>query len=123
MARPARVSQLSRRSWLLAGLGVAAPGFLRGESLGVTWDGDNLYITAPELRFLSGKPLAKLKNADLVFFISQLTLFTDRFQTVYRRAPERFVVSYDLWEERFSVTVLSNERRRASRPTAESAEA
>ena len=120
MARSARVSQLSRRNWLLAGLGIAVPGFLRGEPLGVTWDGDNLHISAPELHFLNGKPLERLKNADLVFFVSQLTLYTDRFQTVYRRAPERFVVSYDVWEESFSVSMLSNDRRRASLPNAES---
>jgi hypothetical protein len=122
MARPARVFQLSRRSWLLAGIGVAVPGLLRGEPLRVTWDGDDLHIADPELHFLSGKPLERLKNADTVFFVSQLTLYTDRFQTVYRRVPDRFVVSYDLWEEKFSVTILSNERRRASFLTVESAQ-
>ncbi len=123
MARPARECGLSRRSWLLAGLGVCVPGLLGGERLNVIWDGDNLHISAPELRFLSGKPLERLKNADSVLFLSQLALSTDRFQTIYRRVPDRFVVSYDLWEEKFSVTILSNERRRASLLTAESAEA
>ena len=123
MAGPARVSQLSRRGWLLASLGVAVSGRLRGETLGVTWDGDNLHVSAPQLQFLTGKPLQRLKNADTVFFLSQLTLFTDPFQTAYRRAPDRFVVSYDIWEEKFSVTILSNERRRVSNLSAEGAQA
>ncbi|HZT30280.1 MAG TPA: hypothetical protein VFA33_10380 [Bryobacteraceae bacterium] len=96
---------------------------LGGEPLGVTWDGDDLHISAPQLRFLAGKPLERLKNGASVFFVSQLTLFTDRFQTVLRRAPERFVVSYDVWEEKYSVAKLAGERRLVSHLTAEAAEA
>jgi len=107
MADSPRNTQISRRSWLLAGL--AAPLFrLRGaETIAVTFDGDNLHVTAPAFHFLTGKPLTRLKNGSTVVFLTQLTIFSDPFVTVLKRAPvERFVVSYDIWsEDRFSVTI------------------
>lgn len=88
--------------------GLAIPVFrLRGaEGLSVSFDGDNLHVTAPGLHFLTGKPLSRLKDADTVTFLSQMTLFSDERGTIFRRGlPERMVVSYDLWEERFAVTI------------------
>ena len=62
MAEPSRGLQISRRCWLLAGL--AAPLFrARGaETLTVTFDGDNLHVSSPDLHFLTGKPLERLKD-------------------------------------------------------------
>ncbi len=126
MAATTRES-VSRRGWLLAGLAVPvsrAAAFLADmPQLGVTWDGDNLHVTAPRLHFLSGKPLERLKNGGTVVFLSQLTIFTDGRATVMRRSPERLVLSYDLWEEKFSVTRLGSTSRSASRLTAPAAEA
>jgi hypothetical protein len=75
------------------------------DSLGVTFDGDNLHVSAPNLHFLTGKPLQRLKDGATVVYLSQLTLFRDRWVTPLRRTPiERFLVSYDvLAEDRFSV--------------------
>jgi hypothetical protein len=56
-----------------------------------------------------------------VVFLSQLTLFTENRDVAIRRAPVRFVVSYDLWEEKFSVTQLGSIPR--STPHVLSAEA
>jgi hypothetical protein len=106
MPPPARGSQISRRSWLLAG--VAVPLFpARGaQPIDVTFDGDNLHVSAPSLHFLTGKPLERLKDAATVVFLSQLTLLSENRDVAIRRVPVRFVVSYDLWEEKFSVTQL-----------------
>jgi len=107
MADSPRNGQISRRSWLLAGL--AVPLFrLRGaEPINVSFDGDNLHVTAPAFHFLTGKALTRLKNGSTVVFLTQLTIYSDPFVTVLKRAPvERFVVSYDIWsEDRFSVTI------------------
>jgi hypothetical protein len=46
-----------------------------------------------------------------VVFLSQLTLFSENRDVAIRRVPERFVVSYDLWEEKFSVTQLGSTTR------------
>ncbi len=115
MPLPARGWQISRRSWLLAGL--TAPLFpARGaQPIEVTFDGDNLHVSAPSLHFLTGKPLERLKDAATVVFVSQLTLFSENRDVAIRRVPERFVVSYDLWEEKFSVTQLGSTPRSTPR--------
>ena len=123
MAPYARTNRISRRSWLLAGL--AGPLFRAwgAEQLGVTFDGDNLHVAAPGLHFLIGKPLARLRNADTVVFVSQLTLLSDNRGTVFRQpARERLIVSYDLWEERFAVTIPGAPVRTLSHLTAAQAE-
>ena len=114
MPPPARGSQISRRSWLLAG--VAVPVFpARGEQpIEATFDGDNLHVSAPSLHFLTGKPLERLKDASTVVFLCQLTLLGENRDNAIRRVPNRFVVSYDLWEERFSVTQLGSAPRSTS---------
>lgn len=108
MSEPSRGSRISRRSWLLAGL--AAPLFRAraADNLAVSFDGDNLHIASPDLHFLAGKPLARLKDGGTVVFFGRLTLFRDPFVTPFRRVDARFVVSYDIWSEkeaRFAVTV------------------
>lgn len=115
MPPPARVSEISRRSWLLAGLVVPLSPARGAQPIDVTFDGDNLHVSAPSLHFLTGKPLARLKDAATVVFLSQLTLFSENHDTVLRRVPDRFVVSYDLWEEKFSVTQLGGTPRSTPR--------
>jgi hypothetical protein len=128
MAAEWRDLRISRRRWLLAGLALPvsrAAGYLLADSLslGVTWDGDNLHVSAPRLHFLTGKPLERLKDGASVVFLSQLTLFTDSRATVLRRVPDRLVLSYDLWEEKFSVTRLGVAGRTRSHLSADAAEA
>lgn len=104
--------QFSRRSWLFAGLAVPLFRLRAADGLSVTYDGDNLRVSAPALHFLTGKPLTRLKNGSTVVFLSQLTLFSDAFVTPFRRSPvERFVISYDIWsEDKFSVTIPGEAR-------------
>ena len=111
MPLPARRWQISRRSWLLAGLTVPVFPARGAPPIDVTFDGDNLHVSAPSLHFLTGKPLERLKDAATVVFLSQLTLFAENHDMAIRRVPERFVVSYDLWEEKFSVTQLGSSPR------------
>ena len=122
-----RVKTISRRSWLLAGLGLslsrlkaAVPG---PDQLSIVWEGDDLRVTAPQLHFLTGKPLERLKDGSSVVFLTQLTLAADDASNVLRRTPERFVFSYDLWEEKFSVSKLGLTKRMASHLSASAAEA
>ncbi|HUI82262.1 MAG TPA: hypothetical protein VLY24_30275 [Bryobacteraceae bacterium] len=113
MAQFAR-EKMSRRSWLLAGLTIPLFRARANENLSVIFDGDTLRVSAPQLHFLSGKSLARLKDANTVVFLSQLTIFGDDHSTVFRRALERLTISYDIWEEKFQV-VLAVDRRSASR--------
>ncbi len=71
-------------------------------------------VSAPQFNFLKeGPALLRLKNGTPVAYDFHLALWVGSKSTVYRRSFERFVVSYDLWEEKFSVTGL-----RTPRPTA-----
>jgi hypothetical protein len=121
MAQFAR-DKISRRSWLLAGLGTVLFRAQAADDLYVVFDGDTLRVAAPQLHFLAGKTLARLKDANTVVFLSQLTIFGDDHGTVFRRAPERLTISYDIWEEKFQV-VLAVDGRSASRLSLAGAEA
>lgn len=104
--------------------GLTVP-LLRARTAGallVSFDGDNLHVAAPQLHFLSGRPLNRLHDGATVVFISQLTIFHDNRGTVWRHAPERLTVSYDLWQEKFSV-ILGTTNHRVTGLTASSAEA
>ena len=122
MAQLARDERISRRSWLLAGLAIPLSRVRAAELLNVSFDGDNLRVGAPGLHFLTGKPLERLKDASTVTFLSQLTLFSDARGTVMKRVPERLVVSYDLWEEKFSVTIPGGSKRHIPNVSAAEAE-
>lgn len=124
MARPARGIEISRRGWLLASFAVPVFPARSADSLAVTFDGDSLHVSAPGLHFLTGKPLARMKEGASVVYLIELTLFSDRGITVIRRTPvERFVVSYDIWgEDKFSVTMPGRPPRSASSLSVSAAE-
>ena len=90
--------------------------------LAVRAAGDVLKISAPNFHFLTGKPLARIRDGNAVAFDFQLSVLADNKVSVLRRGFERFVISYDLWEERFSVTRMRTSQASASRLTAEAAE-
>jgi hypothetical protein len=121
MALHAR-DRISRRSWLLAGLAIPLCRAWAEPVLRVTSDGDNLHVAAPQLHFLTGRPLDRLKDGNIVVFLSQLTLFReDRITLIRPPKYERITVSYDLWEEKFQAG-MAVDRRSASRLTLEEAE-
>ncbi|HTS66827.1 MAG TPA: hypothetical protein VMH28_32610 [Candidatus Acidoferrales bacterium] len=111
MTPRARETFVSRRSWLMAGLTVCLSSAFEDQPLQVRYDGDTLRVTAPSLHFLTGKALERLKDGDAVAYMANLELLNDSRTMTLRQQKGRFVVSYALWEERFSVTQL------ASRPS------
>jgi hypothetical protein len=73
--------------------------------LQVHLDGDFLHVTAPHLNFLNGKALERLKDGASVAFIGQLSITSNPSAVVDEgRSVARFALSYDIWEERFSVS-------------------
>lgn len=78
------------------------------DSLGVFLDGDYLRVSLPHVDFLKGKPLQRLQDGASVVFDGQLTISTSPNSLVpVARAVARFALSYDIWEERFSVTKIT----------------
>jgi hypothetical protein len=92
------------------------------ETLTPRWVGEQLLVSAPNLHFLTGKSLERLRNGASVPFDFQLSVSAGRGNPALQRALERFVVSYDVWEERFRVVELRGRRGR-SHLTAAAAEA
>ena len=117
------MGKVTRRWWLMASLGAPFSLGLSAQPLRVRLDGDDLRIAAPQLRFLTDKPLEKLKDGASVVFLAQLSISTEVNAPAIKRAVDRFVVSYDLWEETFSVTQTGVERGTASHLSQEAAEA
>jgi len=105
MKTPAWDRGISRRSWLLAGITAPLFSARAADSLNVRYDGDVLHVAPPNVHFLAGKPLERLKDGAAVAYVGQLDLLNEARVSV-RQQRTRFVVSYALWEEKFSVTQL-----------------
>ncbi|MBV8817372.1 MAG: hypothetical protein JO022_03380 [Acidobacteriaceae bacterium] len=83
------------------------------ETLTPRWVSDQLLVSAPKLHFISGKSLERLRNGATVPFDFQLSISAGRGNPALQRALERFVVSYDVWEEKFRVIELRGRKSRA----------
>ncbi|MGA2215028.1 MAG: hypothetical protein ABSH31_17275 [Bryobacteraceae bacterium] len=82
----------------------------------------DLRVTASNLHFLSGKSLSRLHDGAAVPFDFQLIITSGSKNNVVARALERFVVSYDVWEEKFSVVRVRDFRKSGMRLSAHGAE-
>ena len=109
---------MTRRRWLAvitstAVIEMALPALAVGTSqqLGVRLEGDYLRIAAPHFSFLSGKALERLKEGASVAFLGQVSISTNP-NSVDARSLARFALSYDIWEEKFSVTKIGADSRR-----------
>lgn len=76
---------------------------------------EDIFLVAPEFHFLTGRALDQLRDGHSIGFEFQLALATQARGAAFRKSVERFLVSYDLWEERFAVM----RARRGSRPVAD----
>jgi hypothetical protein len=122
MQHPKREKGISRRSWLLAGF--TLPLFrLRGaDSLNARYDGDTIHVAPLNVHFISGKTMERLKDGAAVAFVGHLDLLNESRVPVAQKSA-RFVVSYALWEEKYSVTQLGKTPRTADGLSAAGAEA
>jgi hypothetical protein len=113
---------VTRRVWLVAGISAPLGWSLAAPRLLIRRDAEHLRISAPQIRFLNGKALEQLKNGSNVSFLLQISLFTSE-TAVLSRKVDRFVVSYDLWEEKFSATRLGPPPQTAGRMNVAATEA
>jgi hypothetical protein len=86
----------------------------RGDSLKVGLRDGLVVVDVPRMDLFRGSILTQLKNGKAVAFDFHLALWTGSKTNIRRRAFERFVVSYDLWEEKFAVTNLRKPRANAA---------
>ena len=114
------------KRWLMAATTVAfcAIGLSYAvEALAPRFNGDRLQVAAPGIHFLTGKALERLHDGAPVSFAFQLTLSTIPRSVPLERALERFVISYDVWGETFSVVQAREPRRSVSHLASGAAEA
>ncbi len=90
--------------------------------LAVERQGDRLRLSAPQAHFLEGVTLERLRNGAAVTYVFTATVETGPGGRS-SHVEERFVVSYDLWEEKFSVVQPGPPHRSASHLSAAAAEA
>jgi hypothetical protein len=84
--------------------------------------GGDIRVSAPSLHFLTGKSLSRLHDGAAVPFDFQLLIASGSRDNVVARSLERFTVSYDVWEEKFSVVRVRDFHRSGMRLSAASAE-
>lgn len=75
----------------------------QSKPLAVEIEKNSLKISARQLHFLSDKELEKLHNGLTVPMVMNITVVADHSQNPLYQAQERFVFSFDLWEEKYSV--------------------
>ncbi len=101
------------RAFFAAGVAILAAA-VPAEQLTLDLRGDTIFASARKLDLIQPRLLAQLKRGGTVAFDFHLALSVGDRATVSRRAFERFVVSYDLWEERFAVTTLRKPQTRVA---------
>jgi hypothetical protein len=96
---------------------------LSAQALTVSAAGGLLKIHAPGLAFLKGEPLARLKDGRSVRVELAVLVLPAPGKTPVAAARRVFALSYDLWEERFAVTLVDERSRSISHLAAPAAEA
>jgi hypothetical protein len=115
-------AHIRRTCLLLTCLGFAGALCVTGQNLLLRSSDHQIRLAAPNFRFINGKALERLQNGLAVPFDIQVSVYGEN-RSVLWKDFERFTLSYDLWEERFSVTRLRSQRSSASHLTAQQAEA
>ena len=77
---------------------------LYGQSVTVTAVGEGLRVRAPGFGFIKGEPLNRLRDGRSVRFDFELAVLAKPGAPTVTESRQSFILSYDLWEERFAVT-------------------
>jgi hypothetical protein len=80
---------------------------LGAQAVTVNRTGDVVTVKAPAFTFIKGEPLARLKDGRSVRVDLDLAVLPKAGATSVTQTRQTFVLSYDLWEERFAVTLVS----------------
>jgi hypothetical protein len=96
---------------------------LSGQSITVNAVADALRVRAPGFGVIKGEMLNRLRNGRTVRFELELAVLPKPGVEPATRLLHAFVLSYDLWEERFAVTLLGPSSRSISHLRAADADA
>lgn len=96
---------------------------LSAQSVTVRRVGDAVTVLAPGFGFIKGEPLVRLKDGRSVRVDLVLAVLPRRGGPAVAESRQVFVLSYDLWEERFAVTQAGDPSHSISHLTPAGAEA
>jgi hypothetical protein len=96
---------------------------LGSQSMTVTTTGGEVRVQAPGFRFITGEPLARLKDGLTARVDLGIQVLAGPGAAAAAQSRQTFVLSYDLWEERFAAAVSGTGSRSVSHLTAAAAEA
>jgi hypothetical protein len=117
MERTRRAGALALLTAVDVTLSVAA------QSAAVRVNGGALHVTAPSFHFIKGTLLDRLQDGQSARVAIAVTLFARQAAERLGERQGHFILSYDLWEERFAVTEVGTPSRSISHLTADGAEA
>jgi hypothetical protein len=112
-----------RRTLLRAGVFALAVAGLAAQSITVNVMNDTLHVRAPGFGVIKGDTLNRLKNGATVRFEFELSVLPGPAAAPALQSRQSFILSYDLWEERFAVTRTGIPTRSISHRTPSDAEA
>jgi hypothetical protein len=92
------------------------------QSVTVERAGEALAVRAPDFDFIRGEPLERLRSGRAVRVDLALDVLPGPGGPIAAQGRETYVLSYDLWEERFAVTRAGSPARSIAYLTASAAE-
>ena len=95
---------------------------LAAQSATVRAERDQLHVRAPGFSFIRGEPLARLKDGQSVRVELALSVHARPGDPSVAETRASFDLSYDLWDERFAVTLAGSPAQSASYLTPRDAE-
>ncbi len=111
------------RRVILAAFTLAVPVALGAQAVSVNQVGDALTVRAPAFTFIKGEPLARLRDGQSLRVDLDLAILPKAGSAGVTGSRRTFVLSYDLWEERFAVSLVGVPAQSAAYLTSSSAEA
>ena len=95
---------------------------LGAQAVTVSRVADAVAVRAPGFTFIKGEPLVRLKDGRSVRAELDLSVLPRPGDPAAARSRQTFVLSYDLWEERFAVTLVGPPSKSAAYLTSAAAE-
>ena len=96
---------------------------LVAQAVTVSRAGDAVTVRAPGFTFIKGEPLARLRDGRSVRVELEFAVLPKPGASGVTRNKQTFVLSYDLWEERFAVSLVGPPSRSTAYLTSSAAEA
>ena len=117
------VARISRAVPVVLAVLACSAVWASAQSLTIDTAGEAMKIRASGFSFLKGEPLARLKDGRSVRVELTAMVLPAPGKSAVATARRIFALSYDLWEERFAVTIVEKRAQTVSHLAATAAEA